>query len=263
MDSHFADSGTLVVTAGATESGGFAATLDSHGAVLLADGAGSDDQHQSLTVAKVLVDNPSSAPTAAIDLLYQQLLGRAPDAAGVAYWTAQIAGGTSISKVAADFLNSAEYLERTIGQDYHDLLHRAADAQGLSFFVSRVQAGGMDLDQVADDLLASSELWQASGATPSRWVEALYTRVLGRPADAAGSQYFIAQLDAQTLSRRQVAAMVLASPEDFARDVAGWYEQFLGRAPSAAEQAVAVSALAAGESAPSIIAALIGGANSR
>jgi hypothetical protein len=42
--------------------------------------------------------------------LYNQLLGRAPDAAGLAGWTAALAGGASTASVIAGFTGSQEYM---------------------------------------------------------------------------------------------------------------------------------------------------------
>ncbi|MYN42745.1 tape measure protein [Duganella sp. FT109W] len=53
--------------------------------------------------------NPVASGTADIGGLYQSLLGRAPDADGLAFYQAQIAKGDSIDKIASYIKNSPEY----------------------------------------------------------------------------------------------------------------------------------------------------------
>jgi hypothetical protein len=53
--------------------------------------------------------NPYVGATSSIADAYMQLLGRAPDAAGLAYWQQAIAGGTSLAQVRALIEDSAEY----------------------------------------------------------------------------------------------------------------------------------------------------------
>lgn len=51
-----------------------------------------------------------------VDLMYQNGFGRAPDAAGLAYWTAALQSGTSRGTVAVDIYNSPEFWTDHISQ---------------------------------------------------------------------------------------------------------------------------------------------------
>lgn len=53
--------------------------------------------------------NPYVSATSSITDAYMQLLGRAPDAAGLAYWQQAAAGGVSIAQIRALIEDSAEY----------------------------------------------------------------------------------------------------------------------------------------------------------
>jgi phage-related minor tail protein len=53
--------------------------------------------------------NPVVAANSGISGLYQSLLGRAPDAAGLAYWQQVAAGGASMDSIRAGFMGGSEY----------------------------------------------------------------------------------------------------------------------------------------------------------
>jgi hypothetical protein len=53
--------------------------------------------------------NPVVGGTATIAGFYQDLLGRAPDQAGLQYWQNLIAGGTSLDAIRSGFMESDEY----------------------------------------------------------------------------------------------------------------------------------------------------------
>lgn len=55
------------------------------------------------------VENKTPPPMAAIGDYYQNILGRAPDDAGLAYWTNAASNGMSMDAIKQSFLNSNEY----------------------------------------------------------------------------------------------------------------------------------------------------------
>ncbi|PZW48013.1 uncharacterized protein DUF4214 [Humitalea rosea] len=84
--------------------------------------------------------------------LYHAALDRAPDAAGLAYWTAQLKSGTAALQVATGFAASAEFAQTHAGADhaglvtqlYASMLDRAPDAEGLQFWVAQLDDGLSD-----------------------------------------------------------------------------------------------------------------------
>lgn len=56
--------------------------------------------------------NTNAGGTDAVSGLYQSLLGRAPDAAGLQYWNQQLASGKSINDIANAFKATPEYQQR-------------------------------------------------------------------------------------------------------------------------------------------------------
>lgn len=101
--------------------------------------------------------------TAAIESLYQSLLGRKSDAAGMAYWQQALAGGMSIGDMAEMFANSAEYQGKNAGNStdaieslYQRLLGRGSDPAGLEFWKQSL-AGGVSLAEMATQFTKSAE----------------------------------------------------------------------------------------------------------
>jgi uncharacterized delta-60 repeat protein len=259
LDTDFANGGIFVATSGTPSGGGFTGSLDANGNILLGGGGGSDIQHQGFVVARVTTDSSSGGDpsTALLDNLYESLLGRAPDPAGLAYWRGQIANGISPAAVARAVLSSAEYLGREIGLDYQQLLHRAADAQGLAFYLSAIQTGQIDLDQVALDILVSPEFAGAAGGSNANWVDALYTRLLDRAPDAADVNFWLNKLNSGAVDPQQAAQMFLFSDEYRAAEAVTWYEGILSRMPTPQEVSNIVAELSAGTTEQTVLSNLL------
>jgi hypothetical protein len=110
----------------------------------------------------LFVPDPNASEVARI---YYTMLGRAPDASGLHYWTDQIEhGGGTASSVAQAFLGTAES-QSTYGSlsnaSYVDALYvnalgRHADSGGLSYWTGQLDHGasradlGVQLSQSAE-----------------------------------------------------------------------------------------------------------------
>ena len=139
-----------------------------------------------------------------VTALYQNALGRAPDAAGLASWTSQIDGGQMTrAQVLVGFSESAENRANTAGQVaagiwdvseagaevarlYDTTLGRLPDVGGFSGWVAALN-GGASLQSLAGAFVASAEFTSIYGALDNTgFVNALYQNTLHRAADAAG-----------------------------------------------------------------------------
>ena len=145
--------------------------------------------------------------------VYEDVLGRAPDPGGLAYWSNLLDSGTAISSVAAAIAHSDEYYANfVIKPDYLKLLGRAADDAGVQFWTVQMDAGATD-QQLEADLVSSSEFYTNAGGTNTAWIDAVYKLLLGRTADANGENYWNSRLDAgETPS--QVAQGIAGSQEN-------------------------------------------------
>ena len=137
-------------------------------------------------------------------LLYNGLLGRAPDAGGLALYVATLQGGASQGDVAASIANSAEAKAHlaadtanvwvpdttgaTVTEFYQTAFGHAPDLGGLGLFSTALQ-GGLSVQQLAQALVSSPE-FQAdhAGQNNAALVTSLYENGLGRAPSVADLQ---------------------------------------------------------------------------
>ncbi len=86
-----------------------------------------DSPGRTLTLLGRVADPPATADRLYVTQLYRHLFGRAPDAAGLAWWIGQLRQGAARPEVAAELARSARdleaegrHLERTLLALRHD-----------------------------------------------------------------------------------------------------------------------------------------------
>ncbi|WP_198116935.1 phage tail length tape measure family protein [Massilia rhizosphaerae] len=110
-----------------------------------------DQAMQGLSTAIMAAKgNPVVAATSSINDAYQSMLGRAPDATGLAYWQQQAAGGVSASDITSAIGASAE---GQVQKAYKDLLGRYAEATGLNYWLK----SGSSIDSIRAAIMQSGE----------------------------------------------------------------------------------------------------------
>jgi len=97
-----------------------------------------------------------------VTLLYANVLGRAPDAAGLAGWVSMLAGGASRGSVLLGFSDSPEYQanmahEVFVTMMYAGMLRRTPEAAGFSGWVAALDAGTWTREQVIGGFYQSQE----------------------------------------------------------------------------------------------------------
>jgi hypothetical protein len=149
-----------------------------------------------------------------VDRLYQTFLQRSPDAAGRAAWVDALLTGTSEMDLARALIASAEFQAAHpdnasyVAALYGTILRRSPSGAEISNWVSALQ-NGVSRDAVAVAILDSTESYQIM-------VNCDYTYFLHRPADPAGIQAWLAQLQSGQATPAIVAESLLASDEFFA-----------------------------------------------
>jgi hypothetical protein len=147
--------------------------------------------------------------------LYQEVLGRAPDASGLASTTVFLSSHTAL-ETRSELTSSDEYFSNR-GQSnntgflqafYEDALGRSPDAGGAQAY-SALLASGVSRGTVAELVFASSE-------SADRRASALYQMYLHRDADLGGHASASARLQGG-MSDEHVAAILMASAEYFSR----------------------------------------------
>ncbi|MEZ5410708.1 MAG: DUF4214 domain-containing protein [Acidimicrobiales bacterium] len=160
-----------------------------------------------------------------IDLVYRQVLGRAPDSGGLAYWAQVLSQGTSRGQVMVGFAESAEFVAATrdqvtwveqhgpVARLYLAYFQRQGDDEGIRYWI------GTGLPGVAvSNAFAGSDEFNARYGPLSNvaFVDLVYRNVLGRPPDDGGLAYWAGEL-ARGMTRGQVMAGFAESAEFVAR----------------------------------------------
>lgn len=101
--------------------------------------------------------------SAFIDLVYRNVLGRAPDPGGFAYWNDRIADGLTRGQLMVNFSESAEYVEQTraavlVESLYQGLLQRSPDPGGFAYWTGVVESGA-PVDSLINGMLSSNEYY--------------------------------------------------------------------------------------------------------
>ncbi|MBD0272269.1 MAG: DUF4214 domain-containing protein, partial [Acetobacteraceae bacterium] len=135
-----------------------------------------------------------------VTLLYQNALGRAPDAAGLAGWTGALnSGALARPDVVLGFAESAEFKAATapalanglwapdpdavaVARVYLAALDRPPDAAGLAFWANALDSGAATPQQLGAALVGSAEFAAKYGgaATNAAFVDLLYQNALDR-----------------------------------------------------------------------------------
>ncbi len=141
--------------------------------------------------------------------LYANVLHRAPDAAGLAYWNGLLAGGASRASVVTGFSDSPENQAATdmaangfattalygavygqVFRLYGATLGRGPDAAGFEYWVNQL-AGGQPLVDITSGFTGSQEFTTSYGSlNTTQFISLLYQNVLGRAPDAPGLAYW-------------------------------------------------------------------------
>jgi hypothetical protein len=133
-----------------------------------------------------------------VDADYQLMLGRATDAPGRAFWTAQLDGGAYNETILGLLGGSPEYYSSSrkgAGNDatfirslYRDLLNRTPQQGEVDYWTGRL-AGGTPRSAMGDNFSFSHEYHL-------RLVQSWYPHYLGRSAEPAGADFWAGYLDA-------------------------------------------------------------------
>lgn len=84
-----------------------------------------------------------------------------------------------------------------------------------------------------------------AGDYPDGWLQSLYQRILNRTPEPGALPFWEQQL-ASGLTEGQIALQFFTSAEAFSKNVVGWFEEYLGRAPTLDELTQYVNQMLAG-----------------
>ena len=199
---------------------------------------------------------PSSVPY--VQSLYQDVLGRPADAAGLGYWTTAINDGLSRQAAALALENSAEGREDFVQAEYLRLLRRAVDPSGLAYWSAYLATH--TVQQFEATIMGPPEYYDVEGGgTNAGFVTALYTDTLGRAPDPGGQAYFMSLLT-QGESHEAIATAMVWSLEGLQHRVNIMYQTYLGRPADNGALAYYPPMLAGGLPVQNVAAMILGSA---
>ena len=211
-----------------------------NGSVLSANGSVSGGREGADTLSSIEVIQfrdgklvfDASGVAAQVTRLYDTVLQRAPDQAGLDMWVDQLEDrGGALKDVANGFLNSAEFQAKTgrlSNADYVEFLYvnalgRASDPGGKANWIERLDNKSYDR---ADLLIGFSESLEHKNATAAlvakgffdthdayQTVALLYDSFAGRLPDASGLVHWAEALESGAMTLSQVAAGFANSAE--------------------------------------------------
>ncbi|UWR24447.1 DUF4214 domain-containing protein [Sulfitobacter sp. S190] len=168
-----------------------------------------------------------------VTLLYQNVLDRAPDAGGLAHWTARLdSGAMTPEQVVVGFSESAEFTAATAvgavdvsrtglqvswSEDvfllYQATLDRVPDLAGFMHWTQEL-AEGRAFDTIVAGFTGSAEFRQTYDVSDNGdFVSLLYENVLDRAADSAGLAGWMSRLDSGAMTREDVVTGFSGSAE--------------------------------------------------
>ncbi|MCU0706322.1 MAG: DUF4214 domain-containing protein [Fimbriiglobus sp.] len=189
--------------------------------------------------------------------LYRDVLGRAPDASGLAYWSANLDVGTfTRGQVSAAFISSDEYRANTIVSYYQNILGRTPTTAEVNGYLDQLE-GGRSMTDVRQMFFASEEFFARFSRNPAAFVGQLYSQVLGRTGTPAEVNFWVNELNATNGDRMRVVRGFMMSGEYLRSEVSGVYAAVLQRPPEDSGLNYWVSKRSAGLSTEMLTAAVL------
>lgn len=205
---------------------------------------------QSIVSAGTTPNPTTPTPSSPVNLnadyvqaIYQQVLRRSADSGGLGAWTAQLASGLSRYDFVHTLWFSPEHRAEQIAADYQTFLHRTAGAADIRFWVGVFQAGASET--AVDDIIMHSPEYLHSYSDDAGFIQEVFHDLLGRTPDAGTVNAISAVLNSG-LSRAQLVDIVLHSTERTSYMIGQYYQAYLGRAATAADESGWANLIAAG-----------------
>ena len=138
-----------------------------------------------------------------VEQVYENVLGRSPDAGGRGYWIERLGTGTTRGEMMIGFSESQEFVDSSapdlfdydangpVARLYQAYFSRRPDAGGLAYW----NAQDMPLESISEAFAGSDEFIGLYGTLSHQsFVEQVYSNVMDREADEGGRSYWTAML---------------------------------------------------------------------
>ena len=191
-----------------------------------------------------------------LNALYEQLLNRPIDAAGLNLYLPELAAGDSFETIALAIEGTDEYAQDEVNRWYETYLGRPADTAGLNNFSHQLETGTPS-PTVQAAILGSPEFFNLAGGTDSGFVTLLFQDLLGRTPNPTELSGDVNELE-EGETPREFATVVLGSQEYAQDEVNQWYETYLGRPADPQGLSFFSNELVTGTSPQTVQAAILG-----
>ncbi len=130
--------------------------------------------------------------------IYTKELGRAPDEAGMQYWSQQLASGAiKPEQLSAIFSGTPE---GGIFDAYANELYRKPEVAGMEYWLGMANKG-----------MSLADIQKAIGASPEARVQDAYHSILNRTGEEAGVKYWVDQYVKGNMTYAQLQAAIRAA----------------------------------------------------
>jgi streptogramin lyase len=126
--------------------------------------------------------------------LYHDLLGRAPDAAGLNNWLSQLNQGATPYSIALGFAAGAEREAIRVTADYQRYLGRAPSVDEVAYWVDQFVNHGQTNEDLIAGFVGSVEYFYRHYGNVPDYLQSVYADVLNRSPDAAGVDHWVSAL---------------------------------------------------------------------
>ncbi len=191
-----------------------------------------------------------------VQQLYRDLLNRTADTTGLAAWSGQLSQGVSRTQIVQNIEQSVEYHTVEVQNVYSQMLGRTPEASAQQFWVAFLNQGNT-FQAFEAQVAASPEYFTLHGATNAGWLQGVYSDMLNRTPDTAGTQWWTAALASGT-SRLALSTAILGTLECNSNEAQSLYSQMLHRTADSSGLSFSVSLLQQQKSLDSILAIIAG-----
>jgi len=187
--------------------------------------------------------------------VYLDLLGRAADPGGKAFWLRKVDAGEPRVGIIRKYQTTKEYNRRVVDDVYKTFLKRNPDSGGQTYWAEKLRTGA-NPDAIRTQVIGSNEYYTKAGASSAGFAAAIYQQVTRIPATKAQVDAVVNQIRAGK-TRTSIAAALLATPAGDTATVQGIYERYLRRTPPSSEITYWVNKLQAGVTELKIVEATV------
>ena len=177
-----------------------------------------------------------------LDRVYRVVLGRAPDAAGRAYWRAYLATGETRRALVRALVSSDEYRRRVVRAEHLDFLYRKATSDELAAGAEALRTGASPRD-LAVAIMMTAEAWrllpderlEREESLPGAFLWRLFLSATEDNPPATRELNLMVVAVGNPATKADVVAAVVNRPDALRVRVRRHFLAILGRAPTPAE----------------------------